>query len=89
MAINVVHAVQGGDRFWGVVVPGGIAALPTRFPTTAALIAGGEAEWRAAAARGPDLRLEDLTVSRHRAVPGDLPGRELPPAHDRVRAQSG
>jgi len=43
-------------------VPGGIAALPTRYPITAALIAGGEAEWRAAAARGPDLRLEDLTL---------------------------
>jgi 2-keto-4-pentenoate hydratase/2-oxohepta-3-ene-1,7-dioic acid hydratase in catechol pathway len=57
-----VHAVQGGDRFWGVVVPGGVAALPTRFPTTAALIAGGEAEWRAAAARGPDLRMADVTL---------------------------
>ena len=62
MAINIVHAVQGGDRFWGVVVPGGIAALPTRFPTTAALIAGGEAEWRAAAARGPDLRMTDISL---------------------------
>ncbi|MBV9116196.1 MAG: fumarylacetoacetate hydrolase family protein [Acetobacteraceae bacterium] len=62
MAINIVHAVQGGDRFWGVVVPGGIAGLPTRFPSTAALIAGGEAEWRAAASRAPDVRLADLTL---------------------------
>jgi 2-keto-4-pentenoate hydratase/2-oxohepta-3-ene-1,7-dioic acid hydratase in catechol pathway len=62
MAINVVHALQGGDRFWGVVVPGGIAALPTRFPSTGALITGGEAEWRAAAARAPDLRLAEVTL---------------------------
>ena len=62
MAINIVHAVQGGDRFWGVVVPGGIAGLPTRFPSTAALIAGGEAEWRAAASRAPDVRLESVTL---------------------------
>ena len=48
MAINIIHAVQGGDRFWGVLVPGGIAGLPTRFASTAALIAGGEAEWCAA-----------------------------------------
>ena len=40
----------------------GSRALPTRFPTTAALIAGGEAEWRAAAARGPDLRMADVTL---------------------------
>ena len=62
MATNIVHVTQGEDRFWGVVVPGGIAALPTRFPTTAALIAGGEAEWRAAASRGPDLRLSEVTL---------------------------
>ena len=62
MAINLVRAAQGGDRFWGVVVPGGIAVLPTRFPTTAALIGGGEAEWRAAAGRGPDMRVADVTL---------------------------
>jgi 2-keto-4-pentenoate hydratase/2-oxohepta-3-ene-1,7-dioic acid hydratase in catechol pathway len=62
MAINIVHAEQAGDRFWGVAVAGGIAALPTRFPTTAALIAAGAAEWRAAAARGPDLRLSEIAL---------------------------
>jgi len=62
MAINVVHAEQGEDRFWGVVVPGGIAALPTRFPTTAALIAAGRAELLAAAARAPDLRATEVTL---------------------------
>ena len=62
VAINIVHAVQGGDRFWGVVVPGGIAGLPTRFPTTAALIAGGGAEWRAAVSRAPDMRLSGVTL---------------------------
>jgi 2-keto-4-pentenoate hydratase/2-oxohepta-3-ene-1,7-dioic acid hydratase in catechol pathway len=62
MAINIVHAEQAGDRFWGVAVPGGIAALPTRFPTTAALIAAGAAEWRAAASRGPDVRLSEVTL---------------------------
>jgi len=62
MAINIVHAVQGGDRFWGVVVPGGIAGLPTRFASTAALIAGGEAEWRAASSRATDVRMADVTL---------------------------
>lgn len=62
MAVNLVHAEQGGDRFWGVVVPGGIAVLPTRFPSTAALIADGRAEWRAAAARSPDLRMTEVTL---------------------------
>lgn len=62
MAVNLVHAEQGGDRFWGVVVPGGIAVLPTRFPSTAALIADGRAEWRAAAARRPDLRMTEVTL---------------------------
>ena len=62
MAINIVHVTQGEDRFWGVVVPRGIAALPTRFPTTAALIADGEAEWRAAASRSPDVCLSEVTL---------------------------
>ena len=62
MAINIVHATQGGDRFWGVARPDGIALLPTRFPTTAALIAGGEAEWRAAASRAADMRLSEVTL---------------------------
>jgi 2-keto-4-pentenoate hydratase/2-oxohepta-3-ene-1,7-dioic acid hydratase in catechol pathway len=62
LAINIVRAVQGGDRFWGVLVPGGIARLPTRFASTAALIEGGEAEWRAAASRAPDVRIENVTL---------------------------
>jgi len=62
VAINIVHAVQDGDRFWGVVVPGGVAGLPTRFASTAALIAGGEAEWRAAASRAPDMHLSDVAL---------------------------
>ena len=62
MAIKIVHAEQAGDRFWGVARPDGIAVLPTRFPTTAALIAGGEPEWRAAASRAPDLRFSEVTL---------------------------
>jgi 2-keto-4-pentenoate hydratase/2-oxohepta-3-ene-1,7-dioic acid hydratase in catechol pathway len=62
MAVNIVHAVQGDDRFWGVVVPGGIAALPTRFPTTAALIAEGRAEVLAAAGRAPDFGATEVTL---------------------------
>ena len=73
MAINLVRAAQGGDRFWGVVVPGGIAVLPTRFPTTAALIGGGEAEWRAAAGRGPGKRVGDVTPPS----PGTAPSRVI------------
>jgi hypothetical protein len=62
LAINIVHAVQDGDRFWGVVVPRGIAGLPTRFASTAGLIAGGEAEWRTASSRAPDVRMADVTL---------------------------
>ena len=62
MAINIVHAAQGSDRFWGVLVEGGVAGLPTRFASTAALIAGGEAEWRAAAGRAPDVRIENVSL---------------------------
>jgi 2-keto-4-pentenoate hydratase/2-oxohepta-3-ene-1,7-dioic acid hydratase in catechol pathway len=62
LAINIVYALQGSDRFWGVVVPGGIAGLPTRFASTAALIAGGESEWRAASHRAPDVRMADVTL---------------------------
>lgn len=62
VATNIVHAVHGGDRFWGVVVAGGIAGWPTRFASTAALITGGETEWRAAASRAPDVRLADVTL---------------------------
>ena len=62
MAINIVHAAQDGDCFWGVVVPRGIAGLPRRFASTAALVAGGEAEWRAASSRAPDVRMADVTL---------------------------
>ena len=62
MAINIVHAESGSDRFWGVAVPGGITVLPTRFPTTSALIAGGKVEWRAASHRAPDMRVADVTL---------------------------
>ena len=62
MAVNIVRAETGNDRFWGVAVPGGIAVLPTRFPTTAALITGGESEWRAASSRAPDVRMADITL---------------------------
>jgi hypothetical protein len=77
MATSIVHAVQGGDRFWDVVVPGGAAALPTRFPTTAALVAGGEAEWRAAFASAPP----DAIAARARAVEGLCEGPRKRPAY--------
>jgi 2-keto-4-pentenoate hydratase/2-oxohepta-3-ene-1,7-dioic acid hydratase in catechol pathway len=54
--------MQGSDRFWGVVVPGGIAGLPTRFASTAALIAGGAAEWHEARHHTPDVRMADVTL---------------------------
>jgi 2-keto-4-pentenoate hydratase/2-oxohepta-3-ene-1,7-dioic acid hydratase in catechol pathway len=62
MAINVVHALQGSDRLWGVVVPGGIAALPTRFASTAALIEAGRSELYTARDRRPDMSMADVTL---------------------------
>ena len=62
MAIHLVRFADGTRARWGVQTAGGIAPLEGEYPTTAALIAGGEADWRAAAARAPALRPGELQL---------------------------
>ena len=48
MAINLVRFSMDGSARWGVVSESGIAPLDGHYPTTAALIEHGEADWRRA-----------------------------------------
>lgn len=58
MATQIARIAAPGGPAWAVVVEGGLAILPTRFATTAELIEQGEAEWRAARTRNPDIALD-------------------------------
>ena len=53
MATNLVRYELDGAPHWGVASASGIAPLDGAYPTTAALIEHGEADWRRAAARAP------------------------------------
>ena len=55
MPTHLVRYAHGGRRRWGVVLGARIAPLEGDYPTTAALIEAGEADWRAAAARAPSV----------------------------------
>jgi 2-keto-4-pentenoate hydratase/2-oxohepta-3-ene-1,7-dioic acid hydratase in catechol pathway len=48
MAINLARFETGGVQRWGVVTASGLSPLENEYPTTAALIERGEADWRAA-----------------------------------------
>ncbi len=62
MATKLIRYEVGGTPHWGVVSGSGIAPLDGAYPTTAALIEGGEADWRAAARKTPSLSLESVNV---------------------------
>jgi len=62
MAINIVRYEDDGRARWGVVRSEGVAPLEGDYPTTAALIVNGAADWRAAAAAAPPLALSDLRL---------------------------
>jgi 2-keto-4-pentenoate hydratase/2-oxohepta-3-ene-1,7-dioic acid hydratase in catechol pathway len=62
MATHLVRYAQAQDSRWGVIVGTGIAPLGGDYPTTAALIERGEADWRAAAGRAPSLRRDEVTL---------------------------
>jgi 2-keto-4-pentenoate hydratase/2-oxohepta-3-ene-1,7-dioic acid hydratase in catechol pathway len=51
VATNLVRFEAGNGPRWGVMMGTEIAPLSGDYPTTAALIEGGEADWRTAAAR--------------------------------------
>jgi 2-keto-4-pentenoate hydratase/2-oxohepta-3-ene-1,7-dioic acid hydratase in catechol pathway len=62
MATNLLHYEVDGTSHWGVVSRSGIAPLDGEYPTTAALIERGEADWRAAAAKTPSIRIDSVTI---------------------------
>ncbi len=62
MATNLIRYEAGGTPHWGVVSASGIAPLDGAYPTTAALIEGGEADWRAAAAKTATVRIDAVKI---------------------------
>ena len=62
MATNLIHYEVDGASHWGVVSASGIAPLHGAYPTTAALIEGGEADWRAAATKTPRISIESIKI---------------------------
>src|SRR5208283_5081152 len=62
MATNLIRYEAGGTPHWGVVTESGIAPLDGAYPTTAALIEGGEADWRAAAAETATARFDSVKI---------------------------
>ncbi len=55
MATNLMRYELDGTSRWGVATAAGIAPLAGEYPTTAALIEHGEADWREAAKRAPTV----------------------------------
>src|SRR3954471_9708348 len=62
MAINLVrYHLNAGPR-WGVVQSSGVAPLSGEYPTTAALIERGEADWRAAAREAASIGFDSIEL---------------------------
>ncbi|HEX7941793.1 MAG TPA: DUF2437 domain-containing protein, partial [Gemmatimonadaceae bacterium] len=62
MTTHLVRFHHAGATRWGVVLGARIAPLEGEYAMTAALIATGEADWRAAAARAPTLDVAAATL---------------------------
>ena len=62
MATNLMRYELDGAPHWGVASASGIAPLDGGYPTTAALIEHGEADWRAASARAPSVSFEQAAI---------------------------
>src|SRR5271165_3395296 len=62
MATNLVRYELDGAPYWGVASASGIAPLDGGYPTTAALIEHGEADWRRASARAPSLSFDSAVI---------------------------
>ena len=58
MATNLVRFDMDGATRWGVVLESGVSPLAEDYPTTAALIERGKADWLAAQRQAPSLPLE-------------------------------
>ena len=62
MATNLMRYELDGAPHWGVASPSGIAPLDGGYPTTAALIEHGEADWRRASPRAPSVSFEQVAI---------------------------
>ena len=62
MATNLVRYELDGAPHWGVASASGIAPLDGAYPTTAALIEHGEADWRRASARAPSVSFDSALI---------------------------
>ena len=62
MATNLVRYELDGAPHWGVASASGIAPLDGGYPTTAALIEHGEADWCRASARAPSVSFEQAAI---------------------------
>ncbi len=62
MAANLVRYELDGAPHWGVASASGIAPLDGAYPTTAALIEHGEADWRRASARAPSVPFDSALI---------------------------
>jgi hypothetical protein len=62
MAINLLRFRLDGAARWGVALDSGIAPLDGDYPTTAALIEHGEADWRRASLREPVAQFGSIEI---------------------------
>jgi 2-keto-4-pentenoate hydratase/2-oxohepta-3-ene-1,7-dioic acid hydratase in catechol pathway len=62
MAINLARFELDGVPRWGVLVESGISPLAGDYPTTAALIEHGEADWLAAKSKTATLSLDAIKI---------------------------
>ena len=62
MATNLVRFDPGGPARWGVVSGSGVSPLAGDYPTAAALIEHGKADWRAAQKQAASLALDSIKI---------------------------
>lgn len=62
MTTHLVRYAHAGRTRWGVVQAARISPLDGDYPTTASLIATGEADWRVAASRTPTLDVAEVSL---------------------------
>src|SRR6201998_204226 len=62
MATNIARDETEGTSYWGVVSASGISPLDGVYPTTAALIEQGEADWRAALGKAASVPIASVKI---------------------------
>src|SRR5580704_14393796 len=62
MATNIARYETEGTAYWGVVSASGISPLDGVYPTTAALIEQGEADWRAASGKAASVPIDSVQI---------------------------